>query len=229
MKFAHPFAVRTFNHFNKLCFGGKLPPVPIEMSNARRSLGQCVYRIVALPGGKKQKTDFRIRLSQVVDLPERELEDIVIHEMIHYYIDSNQFTDTSTHGILFQDMMNRINATFGRNITISHKSTKEEREGAYDTRPHWHVIAVLTLSDGKKGIKVLPRVLPSILKYYNGVMASPQVSDAQLYMSNDIYFNRFPNSSSLKYHSLEDEVNKSHLVGAEKMECDGHQLFRHQS
>lgn len=228
MKFNHPFAVRTFNHFNKLCFGGKLPPVPIEMSNARRSLGQCVYRIVALPGGKKQKTDFRIRLSQVVDLPQQELEDIVIHEMIHYYIDVNQYTDTSAHGVLFKDLMNRINTTFGRNITISHKSSKEEREKSYDTQPRWHVIAVLTLSDGRKGIKVLPRVEPSILKYYNAVKTAPVVADVQLYMCCDPYFNRFPNSSSLTYHTLDDAIIDSHLAGAEKMKCDGLQLFRHQ-
>ena len=61
-------------------------------------------------------------------MDERLLEDTIIHEMIHYHILSNQLQDTSAHGKLFRKMMDDINARFGRNVTISHKPTEEERE-----------------------------------------------------------------------------------------------------
>ena len=226
MKFCHPFAIRTFNHFNKLCFGGKLPDVPIEIYNAGSTLGQCKCKIGHKPDGSIVKYDFRLRFSERADLPENELEDIILHEMIHYYIDVNQFQDTAPHGVLFRQKMTEINTTYGRHITVSHKSTKEQREKMQDTRQRWHVIAVLSMKDGHKGIKVLPRVLQSILKYYNGVLKSPQVASVELYMSNDIFFNQYPNSSSLNYHRLDETVINNHLKGADKLECDGKNIIQ---
>ena len=226
MKFSLPFAVRKFNDFNKLCFEGKLPALRIEIYNAGTSFGQCKWNIVRKPDGRTVKTDFRLRLSERADLPESELEDIILHEMIHYYIEVNNFTDTAPHGILFRKKMDLINSLYGRHITVSHKSTKEQREKMKDTRPRWHVIAVLTLKDGKKGIKVLPRVLPSILKYYNGALSSPIITAVDLYMSNDTFFNSYPNSSSLNYHVLDEAVINSHLKGANKLECDGKSIVQ---
>ena len=69
--------------------------------------------------------------------------------------------------------------------------------------------------------KVLPRVLPSILNYYNQVVSVKDVAGVQLYMSNDIFFNRYPNSSALKVHFLDASIIQEHLETAEKMECDG--------
>ena len=226
MKFCHPYAVRKFNHFNNLCFGGKLPPVTIEMCNAKSYLGQCTHKIRKKADGTQEKYDFRIRLSLRADLPEDELDDILIHEMIHYYIGVNNFRDTAPHGILFQQKMELINTTYGRHLTISHKGTKEQKEKMEDTRRHWHVVAVITMNNGVKGIKVLPRVLPSILKYYNAVTASPQVRSVELYMSDNIFFNRYPNSAALKYYVLDEAVINSKLKGAERMGCDGTHIIR---
>ena len=73
---------------------------------------------------------------------------------------------------------------------------------------------------------MLPRVLRSILYYYNNVLANKQISSIQLYMSNNVFFNRYPNSSVLKVHFIEaDDINKQ-LEGAEKMACDGKSIRR---
>lgn len=151
-------------------------------------------------GGKLSKIPVELRI-----------EDTIIHEMIHYYIGYNRLEDALAHGPLFLSIMNEINRKFGRNLTVSHKSTKEQREQLQDKRSHYHVIAVVNFHDGRTGIKVLPRVLRSILYYYNNV-----------------FFNRYPNSSALKVHFLEaDEINKQ-LAGAEKMACDGKSIKRNQ-
>ena len=71
--------------------------------------------------------------------------------------------------------------------------------------------------DGRMGIKVLPRVLKSIIYYYNNVLANKEIKAIQLYMSNDVFFNRFPNSSALKVHFLDADTITQHLESAERL------------
>lgn len=67
-----------------------------------------------------------------IELSEDEIEDTIIHEMIHYYIGYNQLEDTSAHGAIFQQVMNAINEKYGRHLSISHKSSKSQKEQAVD-------------------------------------------------------------------------------------------------
>ena len=226
MKATIPYIEKKFDEFNRLIFEGKLPRIPIELSNAKTFLGQCVYKKRRRPFGKPKLYDFRLRINTRIDLPEQELEDTIIHEMIHYYIGYNKLEDASSHGPLFLQMMNGINRKFGRNLSVSHKSTKEQTEQLQDTRSHYHVIAVLKFRDGRTGIKVLPRVLRSILHYYNNVLSLPDIAAIDLYMSNNVFFNRYPNSSALKVHFLELGTIMEQLKGAERMECDGKSIKR---
>ena len=147
-------------------------------------------------------------------------------KMIHYFIGYNQLEDATAHGPIFTHMMNEINTKFGRSISVSHKSTDEQKEALVDKKAHYRVVAVVAFHDGRVGIKVLPRVLPSILKYYNGVQKSKEVLAVQLYMSNNPFFNRFPNSNALKVHFLEPEEIKQQIAGAEVLECDGDCIMR---
>lgn len=217
---------QKFEEFNQQMFAGKLPMLPICLSDAKNFLGVCTYKKRKTKDGKIERYDFTLRVNTRIDLSEQEVEDTIIHEMIHYYIGVNQLEDTSAHGQVFQQIMNAINQKYGRHLTISHKGTKEQNKQAVDTRQHYHVIAVVEFYDGRMGIKVLPRVLPSILKYYNGVSSAKEVSLVRLYMSKDVFFNKFPNSSALNLHFLESEEIMSHLVDAEKMECDGKSIIR---
>ncbi len=229
MKATVPYIEKKFEEFNRQIFGGKLPKIPVELSDAKTFLGQCVYKKRRKPFGKAELYDFRLRINARVDLPEREVEDTIIHEMIHYYIGYNKLEDASAHGPLFLGIMNEINRKFGRNLTVSHKSTQEQREQLQDKRSRYHVIAVVSFRDGRTGIKVLPRVVRSILYYYNNVLANREIASIQLYMSNNIFFNRYPNSSALNVHFLEaDEIGRQ-LEGAEKMACDGKTIKRNQT
>ena len=106
MKATIPYIEKKFDEFNRLIFEGKLPRIPIELSNAKTFLGQCVYKKRRRPFGKPKLYDFRLRINTRIDLPEQELEDTIIHEMIHYYIGYNKLEDASSHGPLFLQMMN---------------------------------------------------------------------------------------------------------------------------
>lgn len=134
--------------------------------------------------------------------------------------------DTSAHGQIFRQIMDAINVRYGRHMTITHKVTKEQREQAYDKRQHWHVVAIVVFKNGKTGIKVLPRIVPRILNYYNKIGAINSVSQIKLYMSNDIFFNRFPNSGALNVTYVDRKELQEHLTDAEKLQCDGKKIIR---
>ena len=100
---------------------------------------------------------------------------------------------------------------------MSYKVTKEQREQAIDAKQHWRVVAVVKFKDGRCGIKVLPRIQQRIVNYYTKVGSSKDVERVELYMSNNVYFNRFPNSSVLNAHYVDiEEINKN-IKGAEPL------------
>jgi len=87
-----PYIEQKFEEFNRK-FGGKLPKIPVELSDAKTFLGQYVYKKRRKPFGKTELYEFRLRINTRVDLPEREVEDTIIHEMIHFSLyDDNQTT-----------------------------------------------------------------------------------------------------------------------------------------
>lgn len=213
-----------FREFNELMFEGKLPKLPIELSDSKTFLGLCVCQKRRSITGKTELYNFRLRFNTRIDLSEEELEDTIIHEMIHYYIGYNKMKDSSAHGTIFKQIMNEINQNYGRHISISHKGTKEQKEQAYGNKKRWHAVAVVSFTNGKTGVKVLPRIAPRIINYYNVVGSNSNVSDIKLYMCNDPFFNRYPNSSAFTVIYVSHEEIMSHLAEAEQMMCDGKAL-----
>lgn len=217
MKATIPYIEQKFEEFNQQMFAGQLPKLPIELSDAKTFLGVCAFKTRKGKDGKEICYDFKLRINTRIDLPETEIEDTIIHEMIHYFIGYNQLEDASAHGPMFLHMMNSINAKYGRHLSVSYKVTKEQREQAIDAKQHWRVVAVVKFKDGRYGIKVLPRIQQRIVNYYTKVGSSKDVERVELYMSNNVYFNRFPNSSVLNAHYVDiEEINKN-IKGAEPL------------
>ena len=217
MKPTLQFVKEKFREFNQLCFNGMLPELPIELSDAMGFIGVCRYKKRRLDDGTIELYDFRLSINKRIDLPEEEIEDTIIHEMIHYFIGLNRLEDSSSHGPMFQHLMESINEKYGRLITISHKSTKEEQEQAYDKRARWHTVAVVKYYGGRTGIKVLPRIIERVVAYKKGILAAPGVESAEFYLVNDPYFNRFPNSSALNVYEVPEDELISLLSGAKKV------------
>lgn len=221
-----PYIERIFDEFNRLMFAGKLPRIPIVLTDAKTFLGKCVYKKKRNLFGRIVYYDFQLRINTRVDLPEQEVQDTLIHEMIHYFIGVNQLEDVSSHGPMFLHIMNTINEKFGRNITVSFKGTKEQQEQFVDKKQRYRVVAVVRFHDGRTGIKVLPRILQRILNYYNTISGMKDVKRVELYMSNNVFFNRYPNSSALKVHYIEESELSENLRGAESLICDGKKIKR---
>lgn len=225
MKPTLQYVQNKFREYNQLFFKGSLPEIPIELSDAKGFIGVCRYKKRELEDGTVELYDFRLSINTRIDLPEEEIQDTIIHEMIHYFIGINRLEDSSSHGPLFQHLMNSINEKYGRHVSISRKSTKEENKQIVDKRPKWHVLAVVTFFGGRKGIKVLPRITERILAYNMGMGESPGVEHIDYYLSKDTFFNRFPNSSALKVYNVLEEELISHLDGAKKLKVEEDCVF----
>ncbi|MBQ0056952.1 MAG: SprT-like domain-containing protein [Bacteroidales bacterium] len=218
MKPTIAFIEQKFDEFNQQMFDGKLPKIPVRLSNAKTFLGMCTFKKRRKLFGKVENYDFQLRFNIRIDLPEEEIEDVIIHEMIHYYIGVNQLKDTSAHGQLFRQMMNGINTRYGRHLTISHKSTPEQRQQLMDKRQRWRVVAVVRFADGHSGVKVLPRVKPTVRNYYNSVRASRTVSSVDLYLTDNVFFNRFPCSAALNVFKADEEEVQAELKAAIRLQ-----------
>ena len=122
------------------------------LGRGKSYIGKCEFKRQRLPFGREKRYGFRLRFNTRADIPEREMEDTVIHEMIHLYILSRGIRDTSAHGKVFRSMIADINAKYGRHITVSHRMSKDERENMQGMKPSWRLIAIVSMTDGRTGI-----------------------------------------------------------------------------
>ena len=201
---------KKYKELNALCFGGELPEVPVQMSRARTFLGQLGFKRRRRLLRGWENYDFVLRISVRTDLPEDEVIDTLLHEMIHLSIASRQVKDTSTHGRLFRQMMADINKRYGRHITISHRKTKDEQE--LDTQRRTHLICVSTFSTGERGITIAAK--SRLFSLWDLMPGFPEVTETKWFLSYDPYFNRFPRALTPKIYRIPAEELEEHLRDA---------------
>lgn len=211
------YVQRRFDEFNALCFGGELLPIPVRLSRARSFLGQIAYRRERRFFGRDRNEGFVLRISTLFDLPQDELDDVILHEMIHYSILSRQLKDASTHGPLFRSMMDDINRRFGRHITVSHRRTAEDN--ARDTAVRQHLVCRVHFRDGRTGLTVAAHT--RLLPLWDALAHWPEVSAFRWFVSRDPFFNRFPRSKVLKVYRVDDAELEEHLRSAVALAREG--------
>lgn len=208
MKPTVEYLEERFDTFNRMCFEGVLPRIPIRLSNARSFVGRLQYRPVRdWLGRTVRREDFVLRISTRFDLPEAEVEDTLIHEMIHYWIALEGIRDTSTHGKAFRAKMKEINDRHGRHLTISHKSTPEELDR--DTCIRNHHVCVSRLADGRTAVTVAASTcVPRIRRMLRW---SPTVRSGVWFVSRDPWFNRFPRCRTAKLFPVDPDELRKHM------------------
>lgn len=215
MQLTIEYISRKFDTFNEMCFEGKLQPLPFRITHARTFLGMVRCKRERRLLGKWRYYDFEFIVSDKTTLlnDEREIEDVILHEMIHYYILSNQLQDSSAHGILFRRIMKSINQRFGRHITTSHKKTKADMEN--DTEKRLHYIAVVRLLSGKTGITVAAH--SRLLQLWDAYAAIPDVAECLWFVSYDPFFNRFLRAQKAKIYFIDNDELQEHLASAKPL------------
>ena len=104
----------TFFHlYNFDYFGNKLPAPNFKVRHSYRTLGffSCEYDE---DGYMFNQT---IEISDSYDYTESQLRDILVHEMIHYYLAYNGIDTECSHGKEFNKIADKFNRTYGMNIT----------------------------------------------------------------------------------------------------------------
>lgn len=207
---------RKFAEFNTAIFAGRLPEPEITLCEASSFVAQ--YRH---DGGRH-----RLRFSLLFDLEERELEDTVIHEMIHYFISYHRLHDRTSHGPLFKALMQSVNEGHGREVNISKRLSQAEAQTSRSKRRKWHVIAIIRFATGQTGVKVLPRVVDRVLEYHSRMVAASNVISTDLYLHDDPFFNRYPTSTGRRCHLITDAEMKEHLKGAHTLRVENGKLIQ---
>lgn len=159
MELTTDYLQRQFAAFNGRYFSGTLPVPRFAISKSRTMLGQFVVRRKAGLSSASSALfsapsapEYIIKVSVFYDMPEREVQTVLLHEMIHYYIHYHKLRDTSPHGRLFKQIMCAINAAGGWSISVT-KNTRLLRP-ALGRDKQRYVLAAIT-ADGRHFMSVV--------------------------------------------------------------------------
>ena len=116
MKINKGLIKEKFNEYNKLYFNSELPKCEIRIKSAYRYYGlfKCKF-----DEKYKKVTCKSITISDLYDYTEETLANILIHEMIHYYLAYKHIDNELSHGDAFKKMANEMNEKY--NMKISEK------------------------------------------------------------------------------------------------------------
>lgn len=211
---------RKFDEYNAQMFEGKLPKLPFKLSSARSALGMIRYVSVPQKDGTYRYDGFEFVISTRVDLPEREVEDTILHEMIHYYILSNQMQDTSAHGEIFHRIMRDINRRYNRAVTVTHRRTREEEDK--DTEVREHLLCVTRMRTNRMYVTIANR--SRLLQLWDDMPRQRDVAECRWYLTRDPYFNRYPRANTPKLYLIGYDELEAHLKGATRLLRQGNNI-----
>lgn len=194
------FLTDRFERFNRDIFLGILPRPVMHISSGRSFMGQFKVECKK-PFLHRSQEIYHLTLSDRYDLGVSILEDVVIHEMIHYLVHYKKMKDSSSHGPIFRNLMNEINRDFGRNITVSHRCTKEELES--DASKTHSIICLCTMTDGRQ---LVCRVSQSkVFEIHRAFQDWDKVIDEEWYWVYGRYFNRYRRVLTPRLFSVDEE------------------------
>ena len=103
-----------FKEYNDLYFGGKLEVPKFELHKSFRVYGKFKCNKHA-PGTPPR--NMTISVSIYYDYTEEQLRDVLCHEMVHEKNERSRKSDEDIHGERFLKEAQRLNDTYGMNIT----------------------------------------------------------------------------------------------------------------
>lgn len=219
MDISTEYIKKRFDEFNRLCFDGSLPQPTFRLSNVKTYLGQMRRQQLPSPW-EHRHVRYVLTINTRYQLAPREIEDVILHEMIHYYIMVNGIGDTSAHGPHFRHIMDRINRQYGRDISISSRAAH-----LTDDRPQhrrWQVLCLIRFSSDSLGV-ICP-ALTRLSDICRQLQRTPGISSCQWYQSDDPFFDRYPRSRSLRVFRITEAEAHAHLSSAHTMQKVGNQL-----
>ena len=145
---------KRFTEFNAAYFGGRLGEPQFLLSNSRTRLGVFRYktRFGWLTGRAKMKSP-AIVISTYYDMTAYDADNIILHEMIHYYIAANRLRDTAAHGRVFREIADRLNSSGGWDIHV--RADVRGWKPVAGQPPKKRDVLVLRIDDGRFFVSVV--------------------------------------------------------------------------
>ena len=153
---------------------------------------------------RSRLTDFTIRISTYYEMNDRQVQNILLHEMIHYYIAYTGKKDTSPHGVVFCEMMERLNRQYGWEMSISMrtKGLKVSKDSKKLETSAERLILALLMKDGKYFLSVVnPKYATRLEKQIKRVF---EIQKHAWYVSDDNFFSDFPQVRSLRARKVSE-------------------------
>ena len=115
-----------FTEYNNLYFGGVLPYPQFGLLHGCQTVGYFSY-LYDVPFGTSEK----IEITDFYDYTEKQFRDVMVHEMIHYYLYYTGEDVKVKHGKAFKRKANEMNRAYGLNISqYVDISSMKPRKGA---------------------------------------------------------------------------------------------------
>lgn len=191
-----------FDTFNRDYFAGSMPRPRLSLGHSRTRLGSMsCKRRRTLTGWRF--SDFAIRLSTYYDCTEREMQTVLLHEMIHYYIAWKGIRDDAPHGSVFRSIMNRLNTRHGWDISVSASMRGRKTAAPHnDRRPR--LVLALENSRGECFLTVVNPRYAAQLK--SRLKNAADATQRAWFVSTDPFFADFTTVRSLRARKVKREV-----------------------
>ena len=134
----HDNMLDTFCRCNDKYFEGKLPIPLFDLLHSFRTCGyfHCDYEQGWF---SKKLYNFCISMTDYYDFTPKQFEDILVHEMIHYYLAYFDFDKRCRHGKKFKEMAERLNLRHGLHITSEVDLSQYIRREGTPSLSYWLV------------------------------------------------------------------------------------------
>lgn len=124
MELTIQYLTEKFREYNKLYFDTHLPTPNFKLMKSYRTAGlfSCDKII-----GKRRLKHQCIEISCYYDWTEEKLRDILVHEMVHYYLAYKHIDNELSHGEEFIKMCEDMNKKYGLNLSVIIDMTNVKR------------------------------------------------------------------------------------------------------
>lgn len=141
-------------------------------------------------------------------MSERQVQNVLLHEMIHYSIAYTGLKDTSAHGVVFRGMMDNLNRKYGWEITVSQdtkgwelsETGRKARERRLGTEK---LVLAMKTRDGRCFVSVVNPKFRERLEAQ--IKKVPEIVWHQWFVSSDDFFNAFPAVRTLRGRRVPEE------------------------
>jgi len=171
-----------FFKFNKQYFNNILFKPAFKITRTKRTLGQCTT-FHTLFGER-----YVISISKYYKRSDDEINNTLLHEMIHLYLSQRHIKDNGHHGAKWQAIAQRISKESGLCIT-AYSNRPSEVNNEIQKQPY----NIFVLVDKRLSKPFIMRVCDNSITQYKKVLAK-NYAQTLFFQTKDIRFDNLPNN-----------------------------------